>query len=100
MNDNSKEKLNQQLESIINLIRRYSVTICVVMFGLLYAFLLVQIGKLDKQEPSEAAVTAQLESIKRPKVDKQVADKMKNLEEQNIEIKSLFEQARNNPFEE
>jgi hypothetical protein len=66
----------------------------------LYGFLLLRINTLTRQEPSDDAVTEKLQTVKRPRLDKSLADKLENLEGQDTEVKALFEQARQNPFAE
>lgn len=80
--------------------RRYLPIMVFVLFMLLSAGLVLQINRLSRQEPSEDAVTEKLTSIKTPKVDQATLNKIQQLQDQNVDVKSLFDQARNNPFSE
>lgn len=80
--------------------RRYLPIMVFVVFMLLSAGLVLQINRLSRQEPSEDAVTEKLTSIKTPKVDQATLNKIQQLQDQNVDVKSLFDQARNNPFSE
>lgn len=80
--------------------KKYAVFIFVMLFLSLYAFMLLRINTLTRQEPSDEAVTEKLQTVKRPRLDKNLAEKLENLQAQNIEVKALFEQARQNPFAE
>lgn len=64
------------------------------------AFLIFEINRLMGQEPSAEQLTAQQEIIKRPKIDQETINKIEQLEDQNIAVQSLFNEARNNPFQE
>lgn len=89
-----------QLQKITGLLKRYAVIICFVIFGAMYAFLLYTSGQQVKEEPSEKQVTDKIQAIKRPKVDEAAVQTLMQLSDQNIEVQSLFNEARNNPFSE
>lgn len=80
--------------------RRYMVLIFILIMAAAYGFLVFRIGTLAQSEPSESAVTEQLQTVKRPKIDQGAIDRIQTLEDSNIEVKALFDQARQNPFQE
>jgi hypothetical protein len=41
-----------------------------------------------------------LNTVQRPQIDERTVDRIQQLEDRNVEIRSLFEQARDNPFSE
>ncbi|MBI3624264.1 hypothetical protein HY218_01380 [Candidatus Saccharibacteria bacterium] len=81
-------------------LKRYASFILVISFLLIYSFLVLQVNLLDRREPTEDAVTEKLKSVQRPKIDKLVLSKIQDLQDQNVEVQSLFKQARDNPFSE
>jgi len=92
--------ITTKLAPLAQKLRKYTVFIFVMFFLGLYAFMLLRINTLTRQEPSFLAITEKLQTVKRPKLDKKLAEKIENLQAQNVEVKSLFEQARQNPFAE
>ncbi|HTE57218.1 MAG TPA: hypothetical protein VK694_00585 [Verrucomicrobiae bacterium] len=92
--------ITTKLAPLAQKLRKYTVFIFVMFFLGLYAFMLLRINTLTRQEPSDEAITEKLQTVKRPKLDKKLAEKIENLQAQNVEVKSLFEQARQNPFAE
>lgn len=70
-----------------------------IMLGL-YGFLVFRINSLTTAEPTDDAITERLKTIQRPKIDKEVVDKIQNLEDNSVEVKTLFQEARDNPFNE
>ncbi|MBX4199297.1 hypothetical protein KW789_00160 [Candidatus Saccharibacteria bacterium] len=66
----------------------------------LLAYLLVvwKISSLATAEPSDSDVNLAASSI--PKVDKKAVLQIQALEQNNTQVHSLFNQARNNPFQE
>ena len=62
-------------------------------------FLVIRIGELSRSEPSQEQIDERLQNIKAPKVDQTAIDSLKSLQDRNISISSLFDNGRNNPFE-
>lgn len=69
------------------------------MLGL-YSFLVFRINSLTTAEPTDDAITEKLNTVQRPKVDQTVIDKVQSLEDNSVEVKALFQEARDNPFSE
>ena len=85
---------------VSKLAKRYSkhaafAAILVVLF--VYIFVVFKVNSLAKVEPATQTVnTANLI----PKVNQKSINRIQSLEQNNTEIHSLFEEARNNPFQE
>ncbi len=96
-------KLNDvpaKLSPLIRGARQYVVVIFVIVVSVLYAFLIVRTNQLAQSEPSDEAVTEKLKATPRPKIDQATANKLEQLEDQNVQVKTLFNNARSNPFSE
>lgn len=76
-----------------------SYVVIVIVLGA-YAFILINIRLIAGREPTNEAVTEKLLEIKRPQVDKETVERLQQLKDQNVQVKALFDQARDNPFEE
>lgn len=100
MKDLEIKKLLSKLKAFGQKIKQYSVVIFIVVLVGIYGFLVFRINVLTQTEPSESAVNQQLQTVQRPKIDQTAIDKIQKLQNQNVEVKSLFDQARNNPFSE
>ncbi|MDQ3123946.1 MAG: hypothetical protein M3Q14_04680 [bacterium] len=90
----------ERLHPIVDKLRQYTVLIVIIIFSAMYGYLLYTSGKLAQEEPSEVNISEKFQGAKRPKIDESVAQQLSGLEEQNIQIKGIFDQARNNPFSE
>lgn len=66
----------------------------------LSGFLIFEINRLTAKEPTSEQISEQLETIKRLKIDQDTIDKIEQLEDQNIAVQSLFQAARDNPFQD
>lgn len=96
----SLQKLLPKLTPYLRLVKRYAGFIFIVAFLGIYVYLVQHIGQLIESEPSQSAVDSKLKPINKLVVDQDAVKKITDLESQNVEIKSLFEQARDNPFTE
>ncbi len=80
--------------------RRYTVFAFILAVVGLYGFLVYQINLASRAEPTQTDIATQQSSLKRLKIDQQSIDKIQQLEDQNVGVKSLFKAARDNPFQE
>lgn len=90
----------KKLLPLLEKAKRYKTLFFIISLALIFGFLILKINTYAQTEPSEDAVTEKLTTIQRPKIDPNALAKIQQLEDQNIEVKSLFEQARDNPFSE
>lgn len=79
---------------------RHRVIVTIVSIVLLYSWLVLQINLLNRREPSDEAVAEKLQTVKRPRIDQQTIDKIQSLQDNNVDVRTLFKQARDNPFQE
>ena len=92
--------LLEKLQPLLGNFRKYLTLIIILVFGVMYGYLVYTSGKLASEEPSETQVSEKFQGAKRPKIDESVAEQLSKLEEQNIQIKGIFDEARKNPFSE
>lgn len=92
--------LIEKLKPIMASIKKHRVVIGIILVLSIYGWLVLQINLLNNIEPTEDAVTEKLRTVKRPVINKQIVDKMQQLQDENIEVQTLFKQARENPFQE
>ncbi len=91
MKNVSLKQIIQKLTPFFVTLRRYSALLFIVMLVGIYSFLVFRINSLTQIEPTDDAIAEKLETV---------IDKINQLQDQNIEVKTLFDQARNNPFNE
>lgn len=89
-----------KLLSLLEKLKKYTLFICILAVLAIYVFLVLQIRHMASIEPSSADVTNKLNELNTPKLDQDAVNKIIQLEEQSIEIKTLFNEARQNPFQE
>src|SRR5271154_174170 len=98
--DINLKSLIPQLKKAGQLVLKHAIFIAIVVVVLAYSFVVWQINKLSNAEPGTDSETTALAKTIVPRIDKSDIDQIQNLENTNIQVKSLFDQARNNPFQE
>jgi hypothetical protein len=94
------KQLTTIVRNVLSGAQRYTSFIFIISILLIYAFLIVRISVLSQASPSEDAIAEQSNTIKRLKLDETSIVKIEQLEGQNVEVKSIFEKARDNPFQD
>lgn len=80
--------------------RKYVAFLLIVAFLVVYVYLVQLIGGLIQREPTQAAPESDLQPVKRLKIDENAIKRINELESQNVDVQSLLDQARQNPFAE
>jgi len=70
----------------------------VIVVLLTYVYVVLKINSLSKAEPASSQTTTSQTVI--PHVNQQAINRIQALENNSPQIHSIFEQARNNPFQE
>lgn len=92
--------LPAKITPFLNFFKRYAVFISILAVLSIAVFFVLRINQYSRIEPSDQAVEDKLQTVQRPKVDQAVLDKIQELKDQNVQVQTLFDQARNNPFNE
>jgi hypothetical protein len=89
--------IQAQLSKIAKRYSKHAAFAAILVVLLVYILVVFKVNSLAKVEPAaDAPTTASLI----PKVNQKSIDRIQSLEQNNTEIHSLFEEARNNPFQE
>lgn len=102
-----KKDINLNMDVIIDNLRafiprlgRYAVALFLLLLVAVYGFVLLRVLELRNVQPSDADVTAQVQASVTPHVDPTVVKQMQALQDNSVNVQALFDQARNNPFQE
>lgn len=87
-----------KLQTALHKVDRYGVLIFIVAVVGAYGFLVFRINTLVTSDPGEDAVTEKLQGTQRAHIDQNTVNKIEQLESTNVQIKSLFQNTRDNPF--
>lgn len=78
----------------------YAVIIFVLLVAGVYGFVLYRVYTLANAKPSDAAVSAQVQASATPHIDATAAQQLQALQDNSVNVQTLFNQARSNPFQE
>lgn len=76
----------------------YKVFIFFLAVAGLYSYILWRINVYSNTPPSQSEVSAQ--TTTQPRIDPDTVKKIQNLQDNSVGVQSIFEQARQNPFQE
>ena len=80
-------------------LKRFAPLITIVGLVAIYVFLILQISQASQQSASTDGPPQADTTIKRLKIDQDAVTKIQQLEDQNVGVKTLFQEARQNPFQ-
>ncbi len=92
--------LPAKFQDFLHWLKKYTVFICILGVLGIFLFLVWQIHHFASIEPSPTDVTNKVNELNTPKLDQNAVNKILLLEDQNVEVKALFNSARQNPFQE
>ena len=93
-------ELKPQLKKAYRKFSKHLTFTVILLVLLAYVLMVWRISSLTATEPSPEAEAAAIAETAIPKIDKKAVERILSLEESSQEIHSLFEEARNNPFQE
>ncbi len=95
------DSLKKSASQFLRVVNRYRSIIFFLVLASLYGFIIWRINVLSTAPPSEADIkSAEQTAVPSPKIDAASARAINNLKDNSVRVQTLFEDARNNPFNE
>lgn len=94
------KKISDSFAPVIAQVKQYSGFVVLLLVLGVFAFIIVRINFYASREPSQAAIDEKLLHLQRTKIDQAAIDKIEKLNSTNVDVKALFDEARDNPFHE
>lgn len=88
-----------KLSIVKDFIARFAVIVFILFVALVFGFLTLNIANYANHEPTEEQIEERLSSLRRVSLDEEAVQKIQELQDQNINLESLFDNGRDNPFE-
>lgn len=95
----AKAALGRMADKLL-IVRRYSFVIFLVFVAGLYGFVLFRIGNLNNAQPTQDAVNSQVQAAQIPHIQPSVVNQLNSLQDNSVSVQALFNQERNNPFQQ
>lgn len=92
------EPLGTTLNKAVTEARRYRVLIFILCIALLYGFIVWRISVYSDAPTNQTEENARLAA--QPHIDPTTVQKMQELQNNSVSVQSLFNQARQDPFQE
>ncbi len=96
----SLDSAKKQLSSLVELANRYKAIAFFVIITTLYGFIVWRINVLSTAVPSQEAIAEVESAATQPRINETTIKKMESLQDNSVRVQTLFNDARNNPFEE
>lgn len=96
----NKQTLVNFLNKGMRVFNAYAVIWFLLLLTAVYGFVAMQILAANNAQPADDSVQSQIKSTASPHIDQKVVDKLLSLQDHSVNVKTLFEEARNNPFKE
>ena len=90
----------QGLQQLWSSLLRLRIVLFLFVLILLYAFIAWRLQTLVSADPDPGAVALQSKTTAQPSIDQALVDKIKKLEDNSVNVQTLFNNARQNPFRE
>jgi hypothetical protein len=87
------------LDKILGKTRPYSFLAFIIFTAAIYGFVVFRINNLKSTEPSSDQVSSQIQADRVPKIDPDTIKQLESLQDNSVSVQTLFDQARNNPFQ-
>ena len=91
--------LLQKSGNIVAAVKPYSAVLFVVLFALVYAFVVLRISSLSNAPVDDSAVTDQVKASPSLRIDPQAVQQLESLKDNSVNVQTLFEDQRTNPFQ-
>lgn len=98
-NQVSLKELRPLVGKAVILLSRYTAILFFLLVAAVYGFVIMQINTLANVQPSQSDIDAQSKTAPVPRVDPKIAEQLESLEDNSVNVQTLFDQARNNPFQ-
>jgi hypothetical protein len=93
------QKFVGRAHELLPLARRYALAGFIIFVALVYGIVLLRLNSLNNQQPTEDQVTSQVKAARIPHIDQSVVQQLQSLQDHSVGVQTLFDQARNNPFQ-
>lgn len=90
----------EKLAEVAASLKRYAVVLFLVLVAGVYAFLMFRINNLQTAQPDTVSGASKVTTVVTPHIDPQVLQQLQQLQDNSVSVKTLFDQARSNPFQD
>jgi hypothetical protein len=97
---NQKQSAGDKIELLLSQGYKFRYSIFIAFIAIVYSFLILKAITLSHAQPSVIAVQKQSTSTTGPQINPSIVIKINQLQNNSVNVNALFNQARQNPFQE
>ncbi|MFZ2513573.1 MAG: hypothetical protein WAW63_03915 [Candidatus Saccharimonadales bacterium] len=94
------DRLNKQVHRLLTSFLKHVAILFFLVLTALYGFLVWRINVLSSAQPSQEDITAATQNVPKPKISEEVVQKLQGLQDNSVRVQAIFNEARQNPFQE
>jgi hypothetical protein len=95
----NKSDLQKQIQDILKRLIQLRVLLFLIAISIVYAYIIMRVYTLSNAQPDQNAVVAQ-STTTQPQINQATVNKIYQLQDNSVSVQALFNQARQNPFQE
>ena len=99
MNVNLKE-IPAKVAEFLGKTSKYAVLLFILLVAIVYGFLVMRINSMQSVPPSSVNSNQKVTTVATPRIDPKIVQQLQQLQDNSVSVKTLFDQARSNPFQE
>ena len=93
------KSLRSKVSDTLQTIKPYSLLIFIAFVGVVYGVLFLQINSLTSAQPTSEAISSHIQASQTPHIDEAVVKQLLTLQDNSVNVQTLFDSARSNPFQ-
>jgi hypothetical protein len=88
------------IPALVSKLRPYVSVMFLLLFATMYGIIILRINTLNNPAVNQSDVDAQVQSSPSLHIDANAAKQLQTLKDNSVNVQSLFDQGRTNPFQE
>lgn len=92
--------LRTQVAGVGLKLQRYAGVLFFLLFALVYGFIIMRINLLSNVQVNDVDVAKQVNAAPVPRIDPYAITQLESLKDNSVNVQTLFQQGRTNPFRE
>lgn len=96
----SIKEIPARLSDLLEPVKKYAVLLFIIVVAGVYGFLVFRINGMQSASPSSSSDSQKSTVVATPRIDPNLVTQLQQLQDNSVSVKSLFDEARSNPFQE
>lgn len=96
----SSKTLKTKLIGYVRSVQPYSFIVFFIIVAVIYGYIVYRVNSLSSAQPSETAVSGQVQAAQIPRIDPKIIEQLKSLHDNSVSVQTLFDGDRGNPFQQ